>query len=95
MHWLAQIVFALGLMVKVAQFNEGTGKATFHLPMHNTNIAAVLEGGQSSDGVEKGKFYKADMRGQALVVKVKKKRCASAARRFCFWSPDEAVLRAR
>lgn len=63
MHRLAQIMLALALMVKVASFNAGTGQVTFHLPMHNTNIVAILEGGQSSKGINRGAFYQADAQG--------------------------------
>lgn len=86
-HCLAQIVLALGLMVKVASFNAGTGQVTFHLPMHNTNIVAILEGGQSSKGIKRGAFYQADAQGQILVVEVKNRSVRFVVEKLAFIEP--------
>ena len=74
MKWLTTTLLLL-LSVKVTSVNHGTGRVEFLLPMHATEIVALLDEAESTVGVEEGKFYEAtfDKEGR-LVVKAKKRK---------------------
>lgn len=74
MKWLTTTLL-IAISVKVITVNEGTGRVEFLLPMHETEIVALLDEAESTVGVEEGKFYEAtfDKDGK-LVVKAGKRR---------------------